>query len=351
MLQDPRAPTRELLEQVLASAGFDLVAVADAALSLPQEAEYRRWIALGCHGTMDYLRRHAALKYRPQALLQDCRSVIVVGLGYYQTLPADAAPRTDGRVAMYAWGRDYHKVLGRRLRTAAQELQRRFPSAGFRGFTDATPLAERRYAAAAGVGRTGRNTLIISRRYGSWVFLGEILSTVAFPPDEPARRPASPCPSGCRRCIDACPTGALFAPHRIDASRCISYLTIEHEGPISSELAPLMESWVFGCDRCQDVCPLNVAAAQTNVPDFQTHRAGPTVSIRELLELRKHEDTVHRFAGSPLMRAGRRGLVRNALVAAANAGLQELRPQVLALTEDADPTVARQATQALRRLT
>jgi epoxyqueuosine reductase len=262
----------------------------------------------------------------------------------------ELAEHGHGRVAMYAWGRDYHKVLGRRLRNAELELRRCFPDGDFRRFTDATPLAERHYAQAGGVGRTGRNTLTLSRHYGSWMFLGEILSTVAFPPDEPPSRPASPCPSGCRRCIDACPTGALYGPHRIDASRCISYLTIEHDGPISGELAPLMGTWVFGCDCCQEVCPLNVSAKPTGVADFRAHRAGPSVSIRELLALRDHDDMVRRFAGSPLMRAGRRGLVRNALVAAANAGLRELLPAVQALAKDGDPVVARQAANTIRDL-
>lgn len=349
-------PTRDVLEQILVSIDFDLVAVADAASAPLQEREYHRWIALGCHGTMDYLRRHATLKYRPQGLLADCRSIIVAGLGYYQPHAAGGAgngraPREEeGRVAMYAWGRDYHKVLGRRLRDAVRELERSFPTGRFRWFTDATPLAERYYAATSTLGRTGRNTLTITRRFGSWMFLGEILSTVAFAPDEPSPAPASPCPSGCRRCIEACPTGALFAPHRIDASRCISYLTIEHDAPISGELAPLMGSWVFGCDRCQEVCPLNVAAVPTAVADFRSHRAGPAVSIREILALRDHDDMVRRFAGSPLMRAGRGGLVRNALVAAGNARLRGLLPQVQALAQDADSVVARQALQTLRRL-
>jgi epoxyqueuosine reductase len=342
--------SREVLEELLAPWGFDLIGVANAVSAGGREAEYRRWIAMGAHGSMDYLRRHAGLKYHPQALLSNCRSVIVVGLGYFQE-PTDAGDAEgSARVAMYAWGRDYHKVLGRRLRNAVQSLQRRFPTESFRWFTDATPLAERYYAAAAGLGRSGRNTLTISRRYGSWMFLGEILSTAAFAPDAVTLPSGSPCPRSCRRCIDACPTGALYAPHRIDASRCISYLTIEHDSDISGDLTPLMGNWVFGCDRCQEVCPLNGAAAPTDVADFQSHRAGPTLSIHELLSIRDHDDMVRRFAGSPLMRPGRRGLVRNALVATANGRLRELRPLVQALAKDVDPVVARQAARTRRDL-
>jgi epoxyqueuosine reductase len=313
------------------------------------ESEYRDWISRGFHGTMAFLERNRPLAYRAESLLPHTRSIIVTALNYYVSRPA-AAPPDQGIVARYARGRDYHKELGRRLRRISRALDDRYPDDRFRPFTDATPLAERWFAERAGIGFPGRNTLLINSELGSWFCIGEILSTRRFSPSESSVGRHGACPSSCRRCIDICPTGALYDSHRIDASRCISYLTIEHDGPIPVELRPKIGTWIFGCDLCQEVCPLNVRARVTDVARFLAPIAGDSIPLREILQIRTQSEYTRRFAGSPLMRAGRRRLVRNALIAVANAGMTGARDTVDALRSDPDDLVAEQAEWTSRRL-
>ncbi|MFP4330304.1 MAG: tRNA epoxyqueuosine(34) reductase QueG [Spirochaetaceae bacterium] len=336
------------LKELFLQEGLGLLGVSDAAGNEEGEGEYREWLRRGFHGSMEYLEKHREAKFRPQEILPDCRSILVVGLNYYQT--PSRAHSGEGRVARYAWGRDYHKVLGKRLLRIRRRLEERYPGESFRNFTDATPLAERYYAERAGIGFQGRNTLLISTQYGSWFLLGEILSTRHVPPSSPAPGRHGSCPTSCRNCIDVCPTGALYAPHRIDASLCISYLTIEHKGPIPLELRPKIGNWLFGCDLCQEVCPLNVRRQVTAVEDFRTLRAGSTVELEEILSIRTDEEFLRRFAGSPLMRPGRRGLIRNAAVVAANNREVTLLPRLRELAEDQDPLIAEHARWAVGRL-
>lgn len=337
----------ELAELVRAE-GLTLMGVAAADDAPGPEAEYEQWIASGRHGSMDYLARHAGLKYRPSALVPGCRSILFVAINYYQRAP-EWRPGT-GRVARYAWGRDYHKELGKRLKRIARRLGERYPGETFRAFTDATPLAERHYAEQAGIAFTGRHTLLINGELGSWFVVGEILSTREWRPSEPAAGRHGACPSRCRRCLDVCPTGALEAPHRINASRCISYLTIEHDGIIDEELRPLMGEWIFGCDLCQEVCPLNVRAQETGVENFRRAIAGSQLDLARVLAIRDDREFTEMFAGSPLMRARRRRLVRNACIAAANTDRHELLPQLRARAADADEIIAHHARWAVKRL-
>lgn len=336
--------------------GLHVVGIASAGNAPAQEAEYREWIREGRHGSMSYLAKHAAMKFHPEEILPGCKSIILVALNYYQeaswergdndALPA-AGGGVRGRIARYAWGRDYHKVIGKRLRRIARELETAYPGESFRSFTDAVPLAERYYAERAGVGFTAKNTLTISSDFGSWFLIGEILSTREFTPSEdPARRHGA-CPTNCTRCIDVCPTGALESPFRIDASKCISYLTIEHKGSIPEELRPRMGTWLFGCDLCQEVCPLNVRAQQTGVEDFVVMRAGESQDLREILEIETEEEFRNRFAGSPVMRAKRTGLLRNAAIVAANTGAVSLLPLLRRRAEDQDEIIAEHAQWAV----
>ena len=358
------------------------------------EARYRRWLAQGRHGSMAYLERHAPFKADPGALLPGCRSVLMVALGYYQTpergwqrpalapgLPAPApepaagrpasfgpAPTPGlapvrscarapaaGRVAQYAWGRDYHKLLGGRLRSLVRWLAERYPGEQFRTGVDATPLLEAHHAVAAGVGFRGKHTLAINGEHGSWFFIGEVLTTLAIAPvPAPAPAPArvqKRCGTECSFCIDVCPTRAIVAPYQLDARRCISYLTIEHRGPVAEELRPAIGEWLFGCDLCQEVCPWTVRAQATPEPDLLHWRAGDILDLAPLLELRSHDDMVARFAGSPLMRAGRDRLVRNACTVAGNRGAVELLPHLRRLTGDRDRGVAEHARWAVARIT
>ena len=346
------------------------------------ERAYRAWLAAGHHGSMAYLERHAPFKADPEALLPGCRTVLVVALGYYQTpgrrwtgreeeaaaangaaqpdeaaangLPAGAGDPAQpeaqaGRIAQYAWGRDYHKLLGARLRALARGLAERFPEHRFRAGVDATPLLETHYAVAAGVGFRGKHTLAINAAHGSWFFIGELLTTLAI---EELPKPAPKrCGSGCTYCIDVCPTRAIVAPYQLDARRCISYLTIEHRGPVPEELRPAIGDWLFGCDLCQEVCPWTVRAQATPEPDLLTWRAGNSQALAPLLALRSHADLTARFAGSPLMRAGRDRLVRNACTVAGNRRARELLPQLRCLTQDPDRGVAEHARWAVARIT
>lgn len=349
MAQKPYyAPVDDELQALLKSQGLEPLGVAAAQSAPEEEGRYRRWLEEGFAGQMSFLWSHAEAKFHPERVLPGVRSVIFVGLNYYQK-PLDPGP-DKGRVALYAWGRDYHRIFQTRLRKVLATLRSQYPDDQFRAFSDAGPLAERYYAEQAGAGFTGRHTLLINGSYGSYLLLGEILSTRAYPPTPALDKPHGACPGGCRKCLDICPTGALKEAYRLDARRCISYLTIEHRGPIDDELKPLMGAWVLGCDLCQYVCPLNLRAQVTAEPDFKAWRAGPGVDLASLLDL-KDEDMAARWAGTPLMRPGRVGLVRNAAIAAANTGRTELIPRLQNLRSDPDPGIADAARWALERLT
>ena len=341
-------PVSPELSTLFADESLTLLGVTDAEDSVRAEQDYRRWLASGAAGSMEWMHRHAELKYRPSRLLPDCSSMMFCGINYYRD--SSPPPAASGRVARYAWGRDYHRTLGKRLKRIVRRLREHYPDEQFRSFSDATPLEERFYAERAGIGFTGRNTLLISSQYGSWFLIGEILSTRHFPASDPHPGSHGACPSGCRRCLDVCPTGALPSPYHIDARRCIAYLTIEHKGSIAEELRPKMGRWLFGCDLCQEVCPLNIRAQVTDVSDFLEIKAGEHVALQELLELKDHEAVLKRFAGSPLMRAGRRGLVRNACIVAANIKATELLPHIRRLTQDDDPIVTEHAVWAVKVL-
>lgn len=304
---------------------------------------------------LEWIRSHASAKYRPDHIVQGCRSVLVTALSYYredrEVREDKAAGFSRGRIAMYARGRDYHKELGGRLKHIARKLGVSLPGHRFRAFTDIGPLDETWLVQASGIGFKGRHTLAILPEPGSWAVLGHIVSTYPFEPGEPVQPVLSRCPEGCTRCIDACPTGALSLPGRLDASRCISYRTIEHKGPLDDAVQPEQTgNRVFGCDACQEVCPFNYRVKETPVEAFLRDIAGASRSLRELLNLKTREDFLSRFAGSPLMRAGRSSLVRNACIAAGNSGDVSLLPDLLSLTGDEDAGVRKNASQSVEQI-
>lgn len=357
IVRDPWFPeVHPRLKALLDEEDLELAGVAevDDSSPAPVEAQMKQWLEAGNHGTMQWMERHAELKYRPSRILPGTRSIIFVALNYYQkTAPparADTDSEAEGRIARYAWGRDYHKELGKRIKRIARRLGEQFPGEEFRAWTDATPLAERYFGEQAGIGFSGRNTLLINGQYGSWFVIGEILSTVRFDPSGPVGERHGACPSSCRKCIDVCPTGALVGPNQIDARRCISYLTIEHVGIIPEPLRPQMGSWIFGCDLCQEVCPLNVRAQITTVEGFRKPIAGERRSLREILRIRDHQEFCAFFAGSPVMRAGRSRMVRNASIAAANLGARECIEDLRVCADDKDEVIAIHAQWALNRL-
>ena len=265
-----------------------------------------------------WIESHRELKYRPDRVLEGARGVLVTGLGYYREDEIDSNPagrRGFGRVARYARGRDYHKELGGRLRRITRKLVNLLPGHSFKAFTDTGPLDEVWLVEASGLGFRGRNGLAILQDFGTWVLLGHIVTTYAFGTGRRAGGPVG-CPPGCRRCIDACPNGALSASAPLNVARCIAYMTIEHRGAL--EYGEVLGDRVFGCDTCQEICPFNRGIAETGVKAFRRDIAGASLDLAEIEGIRSYERMIERFAGSVLMRLGLVNLARNVRAVAAN---------------------------------
>ncbi|MEZ4539669.1 MAG: tRNA epoxyqueuosine(34) reductase QueG [Chloroflexota bacterium] len=336
--------------------GFNRVGVIPAGPARRLDA-YLRHIAGGLHGEMAYLARpdRVARRRDPGIILPGVQSVVVVGLDYYTAdLPPDlAADPSRGRLSNYAWGVDYHDVLTPRLETLAGWLRGQ-PGAGEVGsrvYVDTGAILERDHGETAGLGFTGKNTMLIDPRRGSWFFLGVLLTTAALDYDPPPEaRPEMPTCGRCTRCLTACPTAAFPQPYVLDARRCISYLTIELKGWIPLDLRPLMGNWVYGCDVCQEVCPFNRFAQPTGEAEF--YPVDWDTAAPPLLELLALDEVAfaHRFAGSPVRRIRRGRLVRNACVAAGNWGSQTAVPVLTRLLGDHEPLVRGHAAWALRRI-
>jgi epoxyqueuosine reductase len=327
------------------SVGFHLVGVTSPDPFPQAELDITRWLADGHQGDMAWLTAaRTRLATRPHELLPEARSLIVVGVSYRTREPE---PGPGGRVARYAWGTDYHHAMKKRLHELAGFVAARVGRpVRSRVFVDDGPLVERDAALRAGLGFRGKNTNLLTP-IGSYVFLGALLTDVELEVDQPVQKDCGTC----RLCIDACPTRALDSAYHLAAERCIAYLTIEHRGPIADDLRPRIGDWVFGCDVCQQVCPYN--ASQRGRPrgwrEFEP-RLATRLDLEALVAM---DDEAFRqtFRGSPIKRARRRGLARNAALAAANAGRVEARPVLeRAASEDPDPVVRDAAGWALRRL-
>jgi epoxyqueuosine reductase len=340
------------LKSHAAEMGFNLVGITRAEPS-PQLDAYERWLEAGMQGDMGYLARPDRLARRRDlnAILPGVRSMVVVGLDYRTAAVPDdlLRDRSRGRIASYAWGLDYHDTLTPRLEAFADWLHiESRQSLTNRVYVDTGAILERSHAHSAGLGFTGKNTMLIHPRRGSYFFLGEILTDLEFDTyDQPMR--ATMCGS-CTRCMGACPTDAFPRPHVLDARRCISYLTIEHKGWIDRELRPLIGNWVFGCDICQEVCPFQRFAPTTNEPDFyppHMNRAAPL--LLDLLAL--DEPTFRaRYHGTPIYRIKRERLVRNACIAAGNWGSEAALAPLTHLLNDPSPIIRGHAAWALGRL-
>jgi len=325
--------------------GFHLVGITSPEPFAKAELDITRWLEQGHQGEMAWLNEaRTRLATRPRELLPDARSLVVVGVSYRTVEPA---PGPGGRVARYAWGGDYHDAIKARLRLLADFLSN---SAGrhvkSRLFVDSGPLVERDAAVRAGLGFRGKNTNLLTA-IGSFVFLGALLTDVDLDFDSPMPKDCG----SCRLCIDACPTDALDEAYHLAAERCIAYLTIEHRGPIDPELRPKLGEWVFGCDICQEVCPYNASTRgrPRGWTEFEP-RLGTRLDLPAILEL---DDEAFRqnFRGSPIKRAKRRGLARNAALVLGNRAQPEARPVLeRAVTSDPEPLVRDAATWALARL-
>jgi epoxyqueuosine reductase len=284
--------------------GFDEVGITTAEPLERDAAAWQRWIDAGMHGGMDYMQRSPQKRLDPQEVLPECRSVVCVAVNHFRDMP-DEAPAEKGRVARYAQGQDYHRALQKPMRKLAEFIRSLDAGVETKWHMDTGHVLERSLAARAGVGFQGKNTMLISKRLGSHLFLGEIFTTLSLAPDE-----AEPPRCGtCRRCLEACPTDAFPEPWVLDARRCISYWTIEHRGALPEDAA--LHGWAFGCDICQDVCPWNRFAKPTRAPKIGEEVTPPALDLRELAALDAVEFEI-RFYGTPLWRAHPEGLVRNA---------------------------------------
>lgn len=338
----------ELLKNQARALGFNLMGVTRAAPS-PTLAAYFRWIDAGMHGTMAYMARpdRQARRRDLNVILPGARSLVVVGLDY-RTLPPLADP-ARGRIAAYAWGLDYHDVLTPRLETLAVWLREHSgQTMSHRVYVDTGAILERSHASAAGLGFTGKNTMLIHPRRGSFFFLGEILTDLEFDVYDTPHRGAM-CGS-CTRCLNACPTDAFPQPYVLDARRCISYLTIEHKGTIDPDLRPLMGNWVFGCDVCQEVCPFqrfSPLTAETAFYPPDAERTAPRLVDLLALDAAAFRQ---RYYGSPVYRIGRERLVRNACIAAGNWGHPDARAPLRRLLDDPGDLIREHAAWALGRI-
>jgi len=326
MMQEPQAETD--FNQLAASIkewgrelGFDDVGIAEPPLP-DDEAHLLRWLQRGYHGGMHYMGRHGVKRARPAQLVPGTQRIIAVRLNYRPPhLDSDSEVLADSArafVARYALGRDYHKVMRKRLQRLAERIQAHIGPFGYRAFVDSAPVLEKALARNAGLGWIGKNTLILNRQAGSYFVLGELFTDLPLPTDEPV---TAHCGS-CRACLDVCPTGAIVGPYQLDARKCISYLTIEHYGSIDEELRPYMGNRIFGCDDCQAVCPWNKFAQPTPEPDFLPREGLDTASLTELFAW-DEATYLQRTAGSPLRRLGYERWLRNIAVALGNAADSE----------------------------
>ena len=349
---DALAQLQHALRDKARALGFAVIGFAPAADDPLRARRLHEWLAQGHHGSMEWMAARAEVRQGPQSLWPAARSVIALGMAYTPdgdplALAGDAA---KARISVYAQGRDYHDVVKKALKVLARWLAAEGERAGLapelKVFVDTAPVMEKPLGEAAGIGWQGKHTNLVSREHGSWLFLGAIYTTLPFAPDAPH---GDACGS-CRACQDACPTDAFPAPYRLDARRCISYLTIEHRGPIPLEFRESMGNRIYGCDDCLAVCPWNKfaqTAARHRAFAARTELVAP--DIAGLLAL---DDAAFRraFSGSPIKRIGRDQFVRNCLIAAGNSGDRALAGQVRALTGDPDPVVAEAARWALARL-
>jgi epoxyqueuosine reductase len=332
------------------SLGFDLVGITTADPFPDHDAVYQHWIDAGMHAGMDYMARHRGRVGDPRAVREGTRSIIAVAMNYYAGEPEPAADgELRGRIARYAWGDDYHVVMEDRLRRLADALRGHGATLS-RYYVDTGPLMDRAIAQRAGLGWCGRHSCLITKEFGTWVVLGEILTDLVLAPDPPASGDCGLC-ENCMHGAEACPTGAIVASGVVDARKCISYWTIEHRGWIPAEVRPTLDDMIFGCDLCQEACPFNRLARPTTHREFRPRpETGARPALLPLLNI-SVEEYQRRFRRSPIKRATRSGLRRNVAVALGNLGDRRAVPDLArALADRDDPIVRGHAAWALGRL-
>jgi len=327
-------------------AGFDAVRFTRPETPLPRKSELRQFIEKGCHGDMGWFAANEERRADPHVLWPQARSIIMLGVNYApKTNPLDSLGMKDhGVISVYARRKDYHDVIKKKLKTVARWLHGETDE-DVKVFVDTAPVMEKPLAMAAGLGWQGKHTCLVSREFGSWLFLGEIFTTVDLAADEAGRNLCG----SCRDCLDICPTRAFIAPGKLDARRCLSYLNIEFKGHIAPDLRRAMGNRIFGCDDCLAVCPWNKFAKTANA---QALALRPELHNLPLPDLARLDDSAFRllFAGTPVKRTGRERFIRNVLIAIGNSGNRKLGQSAVRLLGDPSPLVRAMAVWAAARL-
>ena len=326
--------------------GFELVGISPVRLP-PHQESFAEWLRRGFSGELEYMNRTEALRRNPQELIPWAVSIVSVGMNYYTPYPRPpASHQPKGWISRYAWGNDYHHLIKQRLRSLL-DIIRRISTGPVEGkaFVDSGPVLEREFAGIAGIGWIGKNTHLISPKKGSWFFLGELFLNLPLTYDRPIRDRCGKCDM----CLKACPTGAFAGPYILDARRCISYLTIELKGFIPRHLRPLVGNHIFGCDICQEICPYNVKARSTTESAYAPRQGLYAPGLIALLSL-DEEEFRRRFKGSPVLRAKRKGFLRNVAVALGNTQNVEALPALILALDDQEALVRGHVAWAIGRI-
>jgi epoxyqueuosine reductase len=339
--------TKERIKILAEEVGFDACGITSPKPSREAEEAFRKWTEAGKHGEMKYLEDYQARHDQFWAHFENAKSIIVLGINYYST-PNAVPQELTGRVARYAWGTDYHKVIPKKLEILKQKIRE---EAGIpvqlESATDTRPLFERSFAQRAGLGFFGKQTQLLSLNFGPWLFLSELVTDLELEPDQPF---SGNCGT-CRICIDECPTNAIEETGSIDARKCIAYLTIEHKSEIPVELRPKMGNWVFGCDECLNVCPYTAKQKETRWPELTAEAGfGAQLDLARLFEIKSNRDYEQVFGESAISRAKRKQLLRNACVVLGNLGSEEALPILEQAAKDRAPLVHEHAQWAIDQI-
>jgi len=337
------ATLAESIREAAHRIGFERVGFT-AAAPAPQSARLRDWLDAGMHATMAYMQDPDGRREDPKNYVPWARSIVVVALAYRTDDRLSTDP-SRGAISSYAWGSDYHREVRSRLEVLRTAIAALAPASRTHPFVDTSPVLEKGFAEAAGIGWRGKHTNVIAQRDGSWFFLGGLLTDLELRPDAPARDRCGTC----ERCLDVCPTGAIVAPYVVDARRCIAYLTIENRGPIDRALRPLIGNRVFGCDDCQDVCPWNRHAARTRIAAFEPRDGSSNPLLVSLVSMTRTEWN-RRFKKTPVRRATYEGFIRNVAVALGNWGAPEAAAGLIARIDDPSALVRGHVAWALGRV-
>jgi epoxyqueuosine reductase len=327
------------LRELAREAGFDACGFVSAQAA-PHREPFLRWLEDGSHAGMDWLARTPERRTDPRSVLPGCQTMIFLAKNYFQ---GGHNPRTNGRIARYAYGEDYHQLMLTAMQPICEFLKRR--GGAQKPYVDSGPILERDFAAESGIAWQGKSTMCLNQKLGTWFFLGTILTTVSVEPDPPAKNRCG----SCTRCIDACPTHAITAPYQLDARRCISYLTIENKGSIPLEFRTAIGDRIYGCDDCLDACPWNRFAAATRETRFFMPPEVQSKSLRSLATLSQDEFR-SLFRNSPIRRIKRNRFVRNVCVALGNVGTKEDLPVLQGLAGDSDMLIAEHASWAIAQI-